>query len=133
MNRAGPEIQSAAWQWSLPLELGVTGKTPAGGERPIEETARLILEVAPGERRLLPDFGWRGHQLERLETPVERAAAAIWAEEALERWAPHLEVERVEILEASADEVLLELHRRGSRHPVKIRCWRKKLRPSWGT
>ncbi|MBI4585644.1 MAG: hypothetical protein HY717_16660 [Planctomycetes bacterium] len=124
MNSGGPEVQAAAWQWSLPLEWSAPGGAPAGGERPIEETARLILEVAPGERRLLPDFGWRGHQLERLETPVERAAAAIWAEEALERWAPHLGVERIEILEASADEVLLELQRRGSRHPVKIRRWK---------
>lgn len=63
----------------------------------IIRTARRVLEIVPGERRLLPGFGCRVHALESLDGPHSRSLAAGLVEEALERWAPALGVERAEV------------------------------------
>ena len=83
--------------WTVPLEV-VDGRLPR--ERPdrIADTARLILEVVPGERRLLPEFGCRIHRLERIQDEGSRHVAAALVEEALDRWAPQLGVDRAEVV-----------------------------------
>lgn len=121
MNIESDERPPGRWVWSLPLELGPRGCLRHGVARDVEETARLVLEVAPGERPLLPEFGWRGHLLPRLEPSVERAVAGVLAEEALGRWAPDLAVQRVDVEEASEVDFLLVLHRAGERHRLRVR------------
>ena len=56
----------------------------------IVQQARQILEIVPGERRLMPSFGCRIHQLDTVQTPLEKNTGAARIEEALERWAPTL-------------------------------------------
>lgn len=63
----------------------------------IVQQARQILEIVPGERRLMPSFGCRIHQLDTVQTPLEKSTGAALIEEALERWAPTLAVERAEV------------------------------------
>ncbi len=89
------------------------------------DTARLILGVAPGERRGLPVFGWEGHRLADLSTRVEREAACVFAEDALRRWAPDLRVNRVEIRTVEGRRVGLALRSPGgwSHLDVELRSW----------
>ena len=42
----------------------------------LEERLRLILEVRPGERPLLPSFGCRVHDLEAIDSEHERQVCA---------------------------------------------------------
>mgnify|MGYP003311698888 CR=1 FL=1 len=43
----------------------------------LKERLRLILEVRPGERALLPSFGCRVHELPAIETEHERRLAEV--------------------------------------------------------
>jgi phage baseplate assembly protein W len=106
--------------WALPLQLEPGGSFPIERPDPYLDTVRLILGVAPGERRLLPEFGWGGHLLPDLADPVQGQMAAFLAEEALRRWAPHLEVERVEVVFARNGRVGLELRRGGRSDSLEI-------------
>ncbi len=106
--------------WALPLELTSGGSFPLERPDPLLDTARLILGVAPGERRLRPDFGWGGHLLPDLHDPVQRQVAAHLAEEALHLWAPELEIERVEVVAIREGRVALELRRAGRSHALEI-------------
>ncbi len=76
--------------------------------------------MAPGERRLLPEFGWRGHLLPDLDGPVQRQAAAVYAEEALRRWARDLRVRRVEVLAVKGRRVELGLVRDGAVEHLEV-------------
>ena len=62
----------------------------------LARTARLILEIVPGERRLLKDFGCRVHELTLTDARSFELAGAL-IEEALDRWAPQLGVDRAEV------------------------------------
>ena len=75
----------------------------------IEERLRLILEVRPGERALLPSFGCRVHELPAIETEHERRLAEVLIEEALHDWAPWAGVRRVLLLSAEEEELSLRL------------------------
>ena len=88
-----------------PLGRSPSGEVDAGSGgadagRAIVSTARRILEIVPGERRLLAAFGCRIHALDDLHRSEARELAAGLVEEALERWVPALGVERVEVREA---------------------------------
>jgi phage baseplate assembly protein W len=63
----------------------------------VSSRAALVLAVAPGERRLLPEFGCRVHELPSIESGEECQLAAALVEEALECWTPDLGVERTEV------------------------------------
>jgi hypothetical protein len=83
--------------------------------------ARLVLEIAPGERRREPAFGCRVHLLPEIETAEDRQIAAALIEESLEMWLPDLRVERARV-ESSEDGVLgISLRREGAWHPLSIR------------
>ena len=82
--------------------------------------ARLVLEVAPGERRLLPEFGCRIHQLPSLDGAALCELAAALVEEALDRWAPDLGVDRADVLAAEGKEVRLRLRASGAWHALTI-------------
>lgn len=86
----------------------------------VSRRAKLILEVIPGERRLLPAFGCRIHSLPSLESAASRHLAAALVEEALEHWAPDLDCERAEVGEASDRGVSIRILARGGWHQVLI-------------
>ena len=110
----------APWLWSLPLELDSSGSFLSKKSRTASETARLILEVVPGERRFLPEFGWKAHFLSSMQSPVDRAIAAVFAERALAQWAPDLRVEHVEVEDVDDREFRLKLRIQGKEHLVRV-------------
>ena len=85
----------------------------AADDRLVEERLRLILEVCPGERPLLPSFGCRVHAMEKIETPRELQLAEVFIEEALGEWAPWAGVRRVKVLAAQEGEIQVSLQGRG--------------------
>jgi phage baseplate assembly protein W len=102
-------------RWKGILSLSPPGTLDVAAE------ARLVLEVVPGERRLLPEFGCRVHGLRRIETSAERHLAAVFVEEALARWAPSLGEVRAEV-HASLDGILHLALRLGTKwYDVPIR------------
>ena len=76
-------------------ELG--GVALARDERDVEQAIRLILETAPGERVMRPEFGCGVHDMvfERIDAATSaRIADAVRA--ALDRWEPRVVVEAVD-------------------------------------
>jgi uncharacterized protein len=75
---------------------------PAGGialvtqHREIEESIRLILATAPGERPMRPEFGCSIHDhVFGPPTPDQLAVIQGAVRDALERWEPRIDVENV--------------------------------------
>lgn len=100
----------------LPLARGAPRETELSA---LAEQARLVLEIVPGERRRLPAFGCRLHEIS-LESPASREIAAALVEEALERWAPGLGVERAEVLVPEGGRIHLRLWSAGQWHALTI-------------
>lgn len=83
--------------WSYPLGVDPTGRVAlVTREREIEQSIRLILGTALGERPMRPDFGCRIH--DHVFGPANSATAgqiAYDVREALERWEPRIDVNDV--------------------------------------
>lgn len=95
--------------WSFPLRIGPTGGIAlVSGEKEIEESIRLILSTAPGERPMRPEFGCAIHDL--VFAPVnEQTAGRIQHEVhlSLDRWEPRIEVQDVEVSVGAEESTLL--------------------------
>ena len=82
--------------WSYPLRTdGRGGIALSRHENDIEESIRLILSTAKGERRMRPNFGCDIHTL--IFAPNNATTwglAAHYVEEALGWWEPRIEVWR---------------------------------------
>jgi phage baseplate assembly protein W len=85
---------------AFPLQIGPQGGIAlASGERDIEQAIRIILETAPGERMMRPEFGCRVHEL--VFAPRNAATEGLlihYVGEALERWEPRIEVQEIDIV-----------------------------------
>ncbi len=83
--------------WAFPLRTDATGGIAlVSREREIEESIRLILGTAPGERPMRPEFGCRIHDevfAEADAATAGRLATAVRA--ALRRWEPRIALEEV--------------------------------------
>lgn len=92
--------------WAFPVRTDATGGMAlVGGEREIEESMRLILGTAPGERPMRPQFGCAIH--DHVFAPADAATAAQLAYEvrwSLERWEPRIELADVVVSFDSRDE-----------------------------
>ena len=106
--------------WSLPLRLDSTGRLGTAGLRSVSDVVRQVVEVAPSERPLLPEFGCRIHLLESLRTDHERTVAAALVEEALDRWVPWLGIETVQVTESTKQSCVLRLYRLGEWHEMEL-------------
>lgn len=84
---------------AFPLQVNPRGGIAlATGERDIEQSIRIILETAPGERVMRPEFGCRIHEL--VFAPNNAATEGLlihYIEEALDRWEPRIEVHEIEV------------------------------------
>ena len=84
---------------AFPLQYDPRGGIAmARGERDIEQAIRIILETAPGERVMRPEFGCRIHDL--LFAPYDAATEGLmirFVEQALERWEPRVAVRAVNV------------------------------------
>jgi len=85
--------------WAFPLRTDATGGMAlVGHDREIQESIRLILGTAPGERPMRPEFGCRVS--EYVFAPADAATAGSIAFEvrsALERWEPRIDVAAVSV------------------------------------
>jgi uncharacterized protein len=93
------EFVGAGWAF-FPMRTDVTGRVVlVTQDQEIEESIRLILATAPGERPMRPDFGCAIHDF--VFAPADAATAgqiAFEVRSALDRWEP-----RADILEVQVD------------------------------
>ena len=84
--------------WSFPIQIdGRGGIALAQHENDIEESIRVILSTAKGERRMRPSFGCDVHKLIYAPNNATTWGLAIhYVEEALGWWEPRIEVTDVE-------------------------------------
>jgi phage baseplate assembly protein W len=82
-----------------PLQVDPRGGIAlAAGEHDIAQAIRIILETAPGERVMRPEFGCRIHEL--VFAPHDMTTEALlvqYVEEALSRWEPRIDLREVNI------------------------------------
>ena len=85
--------------WAFPLRTDTTGRVAlVSGAREIEESIRLILATAPGERPMRPEFGCAVHDY--VFAPADASTAgdiAYVVRVALDRWEPRFELHDVEV------------------------------------
>ncbi|MFL6074146.1 MAG: GPW/gp25 family protein [Mycobacteriales bacterium] len=91
--------------WAFPLRTDATaGIALVRGDREIQESIRLILGTAPGERPMRPEFGCAIH--DAVFAPADATTAGRLAYEvrlSLERWEPRVIVQDVQVGFAMAD------------------------------
>ncbi len=94
---------------AFPMRTDRTGRVAlVRGTREIEESIRLILATAPGERPMRPEFGCAVH--DHVFAPADAGTAgdiAYAVRVALERWEPRIELEDVLVHFDRADEGVL--------------------------
>jgi Bacteriophage baseplate protein W len=85
--------------WAFPLRVDATGGIALVSRlQEIEESIRLILGTAPGERPMRPEFGCRIH--DEVFGRADAATAGRIASDvraALRRWEPRIEVQDVTV------------------------------------
>ncbi|MEU3749182.1 MULTISPECIES: GPW/gp25 family protein [Streptomyces] len=97
--------------WAFPLRTGPSGSIAlVRRDREIEESMRLVLATAPGERPMRPEFGCAVHEL--VFSPVNDATMGRVRYEvmsSLDRWEPRIEVEDVTVAPAPTDPTTLHI------------------------
>ncbi len=92
--------------WAFPIRTDASGGIAlVTRDREIEESIRLILGTAYGERPMRPEFGCAIHDL--VFAPADAATAGQIAYEvrvALERWEPRIDLTDVAVGFAEADQ-----------------------------
>ncbi len=96
--------------WAFPVGVDSRGGIAmAGGQEDIEQSIRVIMETAPGERVMRPEFGCGIHNLVFApNSPTTAGLVAYHVQEALGRWEPRIKVEAVNVHpDQNRDAVLL--------------------------
>lgn len=95
--------------WSFPVHADANGRIAlSSAEREIEESIRLILATAPGERPMRPEFGCAVHDY--VFAPADAATAGAIGDAvrtALAFWEPRIDVTGVRVTFERADEGVL--------------------------
>jgi phage baseplate assembly protein W len=85
--------------WGFPIHTDATGSIAlVSGQTELEQSMRLILGTAPGERPMRPEFGCRIHDF--VFAPSDATTAGRIAHEvraSLVRWEPRVEVLDVDV------------------------------------
>ncbi len=104
------QFVGAGWAF-FPMRTDVTGSVALStGTAEIEESIRLILSTAPGERPMRPDFGCAIHDF--VFAPADAATAGQIAFEvrtALDRWEPRVDVLDVQVTFDATDTGVLHI------------------------
>lgn len=91
--------------WAFPPRLDHRGQIALVGDaEEIEQALRIILNTAPGQRVMRPEFGCRLHEL--VFTPNNGQTAGLaerYVREALGRWEPRIALEKV-VAESDPDD-----------------------------
>ena len=91
-NTARVDILGTGWHFPIGVDKR-GGMALSRHERDIEESMKIILATAKGERRMRPEFGCRIHEL--VFAPAGTATIGLvrqYVEEALGWWEPRIEV-----------------------------------------
>jgi phage baseplate assembly protein W len=97
--------------WAFPVKP-VSGKLLfARYEDDIEQAIAIILQTAPGERAMLPEFGagLRNFVFEPNSEATHRALEEV-VRKALLDWEPRIDLERVEVVADDAEPNVLLIH-----------------------
>lgn len=98
--------------WSFPPAVDVKGNVGMSSyEKSIEESIRVILSTAPGERLMRPDFGCAINEiLFSPNSPRTVALAKKYIEDAIVRWEPRVILKEVSGEFDPADPVRVNMH-----------------------
>ena len=92
----GTEFLGTGWKYPVTLENGEIALSRH--EEDIRQAIRIILETAPGERLMRPDFGCGIHDYVFAPNNVRTAGLIRFhVEEALRRWEPRIDLETVNV------------------------------------
>lgn len=109
MNEYNVEREFLGQGLAFPLQINPRGEIAlASGDHDIEQSIRIILETAPGERVMRPEFGCRIHEL--IFDPRNAATEGLmiyYVEQALGRWEPRIDVLEVDVLPVSGQDATL--------------------------
>ena len=85
--------------WAFPMRTDATGRIGlVSGVREIEESIRLVLATAPGERPMRPEFGCAVHDYVFAPADASTAGDIAYAVRvALDRWEPRIELVDVNV------------------------------------
>jgi len=85
--------------WAFPPRLDQRGQIAVvDGPTEIEQAIRIILNTSPGQRVMRPEFGCRLHELVFAPNNSQTAGLAErYVREALGRWEPRIDLEKVEV------------------------------------
>ncbi len=80
--------------WAFPPKIDARGRIAlVSKEQELDQSIRIILSTAPGQRVMRPRFGCRLHELIFMPNNMDTAAQARrFIEEALGMWEPRIEV-----------------------------------------
>jgi hypothetical protein len=133
--------------WHFPPMLDERGTIALTGDTDeIEQSIRIILSTAPGQRVMRPDFGCRIHEL--VFAPNHMATAGLaqrYIGEALGRWEPRIQVLQVEARVGADDPACLMVtiqYRVSATHSNRSLVYpfylipheaAAEARPTWGT
>jgi phage baseplate assembly protein W len=112
--------------WAFPVRADPTGKVAlVTGTREIEESIRLILMTAPGERPMRPEFGCAVHDYVYAPADASTAGDIAYAVRvALTRWEPRVDLEAVTVRFDAVDRGVLyvdiEYSVRGTNDPRNL-------------
>ncbi|MGA8015619.1 MAG: GPW/gp25 family protein [Candidatus Dormiibacterota bacterium] len=97
--------------WAFPLRVDATGGIAlVSRERELEESMRIILGTAPGERPMRPAFGCGIHNYVFAGSDAATAnAIAIEVRAALARWEPRVDIDDVVVTPDPEDRALLSV------------------------
>jgi len=86
--------------WAFPVRTDPTGRIAlASGGQDIDESIRLILATAPGERPLRPEFGCGIHDLVFSSVSARTVGqVAHEVRQSLARWEPRIDVHDVSVV-----------------------------------
>lgn len=120
----GEEFVGAGWAY--PLRADPTGQVAlATGVHEIEQSIRLVLMTAPGERPMRPEFGCAVHDYVFAPADASTAGDIAYAVRvALDRWEPRIDlgdvVVRFDAVDAGVLYVDIEYSVRGTNDPRNL-------------
>ena len=99
--------------WAFPVRVGSGGGIAlAEGEEDIKQAVRVIIGTALGERAMRPGFGCGAHELVFEHTDASLTGKArFYVRNALDRWEPRIEVEKVDAM-IEGLKLMVEVHYR---------------------
>lgn len=104
--------------WVFPPQVNRQGSLALTNEKSeIDQSIRMILETAPGERVMRPTFGCRLHELVFAPANAQTFAQAVrHVEDAIGQWEPRVELLQVDVQlddDATRDgRLLIDIHYR---------------------